>query len=157
MSYRVIEGRTMNVRIEGVEPLTVKVNTHGNELPVSHGDWIDLSSAEDVRMKAGEFRLISLCVSMELPEGYYAKVLPRSSTPGRHGIIMANSMGIIDHDYNGDSDVWMFPAYAIRDTEIRKGTRIAQFCVVKQEEPVKLVQVESLGNEDRGGFGSTGV
>lgn len=136
--------------------MIVKINTHGNEMPQKHGDWIDLCVAEDVSMEKGEFRLLSLGVSMELPKGYYAKVLPRSSTPGKWGILLANSMGIIDHDYCGDNDIWRFPAYAFRDTTIPKGTRIAQFCVVKQEEKVELVQVEKLGNSDRGGVGSTG-
>ena len=136
--------------------MKVKINTHGNEMPEKYGDWIDLATAEEIIMKEGELRIISLGVSMELPEGYYAKVLPRSSTPKKWGILLANSMGIIDHDYNGDNDIWGFPAYAIRDTHIPKGTRICQFCIVKKEEEIELIQVESLGNIDRGGFGSTG-
>ena len=140
----------------GKSKLTVRINTHGNEMPQKHGDWIDLSLAEDVSMKAGDFKVLSLGVSMELPEGYYAKLLPRSSTAKKWGILQANNMGIIDHSFSGDGDVWGFPAYAFRDTEIPKGTRIAQFCVVKQEAEIELVQVESLGNPDRGGLGSTG-
>lgn len=136
--------------------MTVKINTHGNPMPEKHGDWIDLSTAEKTVIKKGEFCNISLGVSMELPEGYYAKVLPRSSTPGKWGIMLANSVGIIDHEYCGDGDIWGFPAIAFRDTEIPKGTRIAQFCIVRQEESVDLIQVEKLGNKDRGGFGSTG-
>lgn len=136
--------------------MKVFINTHGTEMPVKHGDWVDLMVAEEVDMKQGEFKLLPLGVSMQLPEGYYAKVLPRSSTPGKWGIILANSMGIIDHEYCGDNDVWRFPAYAIRDTHIPNGTRIAQFCVVKQEEVFEIEQVDSLGNPDRGGIGSTG-
>jgi len=136
--------------------MIIKINTHGNAMPEQHGDWIDLSITEDVHMRTGEMKVISLGVSMELPVGYYAKVLPRSSTPKKWGIMMANSCGIIDNKYCGDGDIWGFPAYAFRETFIPKGTRIAQFCIVRKEEPVKLVQVESLGNSDRGGFGSTG-
>lgn len=136
--------------------MKILINTHGNPMPEKHGEWIDLSAAEDVRMRKGEYRKISLGISMELPEGYYAKVLPRSSTAGKWGIIMTNGMGIIENEYNGDHDIWGFPAYAIRDTEIPKGTRIAQFCVVRQEEEPEFEQVEILGNPDRGGFGSTG-
>lgn len=134
----------------------VKVNTHGNPLPECYGEWVDLSAAEDVEMKKGEFRIISLGVSMQLPPGFYAKVAPRSSTAGKYGILMANSIGIIENSYSGDNDVWGFPAYAIRDTVIEKGTRIAQFCVVPQEVRLEFEQVEKLGNDDRGGFGSTG-
>ena len=136
--------------------MKVKINTHGNPMPQKHGDWIDLCTADDVEMNAGEFQLLSLGISMELPEGYYAKVLPRSSTPMKWGIILANSMGIIDHEYSGDNDIWRYPAYAFRDTKIPKGTRICQFCVVKQEEAIELEQVDFLGNPDRGGLGSTG-
>ena len=136
--------------------MEVKINTHGTEMPEKHGDWIDLSTAEDTHIGAGQFKVISLGVSMQLPDGYYAKVLPRSSTPKKWGIMLANSCGIIDNEYCGDNDIWGFPAYAFRETFIPKGTRIAQFCVVKQEEAVELVQVDSLGNPDRGGFGSTG-
>lgn len=137
--------------------MKVKINTHGNPMPQKHGDWIDLCTAEDVEMRAGDFKLISLGVSMEFPEGFYAKVLPRSSTPGKWGIILANSMGIIDHEYCGDNDIWRFPAFAIRETSIPKGTRVAQFCVVRQEERIELEQVDLLGNDDRGGVGSTGT
>ena len=136
--------------------MKVRINTHGGQLPVSHGEWVDLATAEDVHMMPGEFQIISLGVAMELPAGYYAHVVPRSSTCRNWGILMANSMGVIENDYNGDNDIWGFPAVAIRETEIPKGTRICQFRLVKQAEPVTFEQVESLGNKDRGGWGSTG-
>lgn len=136
--------------------MQIRINTHGNPLPEQHGEWIDLSTAEDVVMVKGEYKLISLGVSMQLPEGYYAEVLPRSSTPGKWKIIMANSTGIIENDYCGDGDVWKFPAWAFERTIIPKGTRIAQFRIVEQAERVNLIPVYTLGNKDRGGIGSTG-
>ena len=140
-----------------MKTLKIKINTHGNKLPETHGEWTDLATAEDVTLSAfGGVAIISLGISMELPEGYYAEMLPRSSTCKKFGVIMANSMGIIENDYNGDNDIWGFPAVAIRDTFIPKGTRICQFRLVKQSLPVEFEQVESLGNDDRGGFGSTG-
>lgn len=137
--------------------MNVKINTHGNPLPERHGEWVDLFTAEDVELKPLEFKLISLGVSMELPEGYYAQVLPRSSTCKNFGIILANSMGVIEHSYCGDDDIWMFPAVAIRDTFIPKGTRICQFHLVKQDPAFEFEQVERLGNPNRGGHGSTGT
>lgn len=134
----------------------IRINLHGTQLPVAHGDWVDLYTKECVQLKKGEFKIISLGVSMELPAGYYALVAPRSSTPKNHKIFMANSIGIIDNAYNGDDDVWGFPAYAFEDTIIPAGTRIAQFTLVKQSEPIVFNVVESLGNSNRGGFGSTG-
>lgn len=136
--------------------MEIKINLHGTEMPVAHGDWVDLFIKDCVSIKQGEFKIISLGVSMELPEGYYAVVAPRSSTCKNHGILMANSLGIIDNGYRGDDDVWGFPAYAIRDTVIPAGTRIAQFTLVKQSDPITFKAVESLGNDNRGGFGSTG-
>ena len=136
--------------------LTIKINTHGNPLPVSKGEWIDLCTAEDVEMDALEFRLISLGVSMELPSGYYAHMVPRSSTCMNWGVIQANSMGVFEHSFCGDNDVWAFPAVAIRETKIPKGTRICQFRLVKCAAPVEFEEVDFLGNPDRGGLGSTG-
>ena len=120
------------------------------------GDWIDLRAAEEVSMKAGEFKLIPLGVAMELPHGYEALVAPRSSTFKKTGIMLANSIGIIDESYKGDNDEWHFPAYATKDTVIRKDERICQFRIIEHQPMIHLVEVDSLGNEDRGGIGSTG-
>ena len=107
-------------------------------------------------MKKGELRYIDLGVSMELPSGYEAHVVPRSSTPKNFGIICANSIGIIDNSFNGDDDIWKFPAYAIKDTVIKEGDRICQFRIVKNQKQIEFKEVETLGNENRGGYGSTG-
>lgn len=136
--------------------MRIKINTHGGPMPERHGEWIDLSTATPVFLKSLEYKRISLGVSMELPEGYYAEVVPRSSTCEKWGIILANSMGVIENDYSGDEDIWQFPAVAIRETYIPGGTRICQFRLVKQQEEVELEPVDSLGNKNRGGFGSTG-
>lgn len=120
------------------------------------GDWIDLRAAEDVTMKAGEYRMIPLGVAMELPNGYEAIVAPRSSTFKKYGVILANSIGIIDESYKGDGDEWHFLAFSVRDTEIRKNERICQFRIIKHQPRLVLEEVENLGNPDRGGIGSTG-
>ena len=120
-------------------------------------DWIDLRAAEDVVMKQGEFRLISLGVAMELPAGYEAHMVPRSSTFKNFGIIQANSMGIIDGSYCGDNDIWRFPAIAMRDTQIHVGDRICQFRIMKNQPTLVFEEVEHLEGADRGGFGSTGT
>ena len=121
------------------------------------GDLIDLRCAEDTTMREGEFKLIPLGVAMQLPKGYKANVYPRSSTYKNYGIIMANSVGQIDESYCGDNDQWMFPAIAMTDTVIYKNDRIAQFEIVKKQPDIEFIEVESLGNEDRGGIGSTGT
>lgn len=139
-----------------MEQKTVRINLHGNKMPEKHGEWTDLATAETVKMSPGEMKYISLGISMELPEGYYAQILPRSSTAKKWGIIMANSEGVVEHDYCGDNDIWMFPALAFRKVEIPVGTRICQFRMVKQETEPVFEAVDSLDNDDRGGLGSTG-
>lgn len=119
-------------------------------------DWIDLRASEEVTLKAGEFYLIPLGVAMELPEGYEAHVVPRSSTFKNYGIIQTNSCGIIDGTYCGDDDMWRMPVYAVRDTVIHVNDRICQFRIFENQPKITFDEVESLGNKNRGGFGSTG-
>lgn len=123
---------------------------------IHKGDWIDLRCAEDTVLKAGEYKLIPLGVAMELPSGYEALCAPRSSTFKNYGILLANSIGIIDETYKGDNDQWHFPAYATRDVTIPKNERICQFRIIEHQPEVEFEEVESLGNSDRGGIGSTG-
>ena len=120
------------------------------------GDWIDLRAGEDVELKAGQYTCIPLGVAMELPKGYEALLLPRSSTFKKYGVILVNSMGVIDESYCGDADEWGFLAYATRDTVIPKNERICQFRILEHQPPVTMVDVETLGNKNRGGVGSTG-
>ena len=147
-------------KTEAPATLEILVKYHDQEMgkiekfPV--GDWIDMRSAERVDMEAGQFRIISLGISMKLPEGYEAHVLPRSSTFRRWGILMTNSMGIIDESYCGERDIWGFPALAMRPTTIFKDDRICQFRIVKKMPEVKFTEVDNMIDPDRNGFGSTG-
>ena len=174
--------------------IKVKLLDKEKSMPIiiEKGEWIDLSISETIHLippQAGtlkkkqeqlqtlsyrnvtaEVTYLPLGVAMELPKGFEAIVLPRSSTPKKSGIVCANSMGIIDNVYNGDNDEWKFPAIAIRETTIEKGTRICQFRIQLSQKAtfwqklkwffsngIKLVEVDNLNNEDRLGFGSTGV
>lgn len=119
-------------------------------------DWVDLRSAADIYMKAGEYRLIPLGVAMEIPKGYEAHVVPRSSTFKHFGIIQANHFGVIDNTYCGDNDQWHFPAIALRDTHISFNDRICQFRIIENQPLLTFTEVEHLENPDRGGIGSTG-
>lgn len=139
---------------------TIKIKYLSNEIEkiekITVGDWIDLRCAKETVLKGGEFALIPLGVSMQLPEGYEALMVPRSSTFKHFGIIQTNSMGVIDESYRGDNDQWHFPAYAMRDTVIHINDRICQFRIVKHQPEIEFQKVEDLGNLDRGGIGSTG-
>lgn len=123
---------------------------------ISKGDWIDLRAAETVELKAGDFKIISLGISMKLPEGYEAHIVPRSSTFKKWGILQTNHMGVIDNSYSGDNDIWGMPVLAMRDTIIQENDRICQFRIVKRMEQIEMEQVDHLEGADRGGFGSTG-
>lgn len=120
------------------------------------GNWIDLRCAEDIELKKGEFKLIPLGIAMQLPQGYEAIVAPRSSTFKKWKIIQTNSIGVIDESYCGDNDMWMMPVMATEDTKIAKNDRICQFRIFEHQPSIEFEKVETLGNEDRGGFGSTG-
>lgn len=119
-------------------------------------NWIDLRASEDMELKAGEFKLIPLGVAMELPTGYEAHVVPRSSTFKNFGIIQTNHMGIIDESYCGDNDEWKIPVYAARDTAIKLNDRICQFRIMEHQPQIEFNEVDALNNKNRNGFGSTG-
>lgn len=141
---------------------TIKVKYFNNNIEKlkyigDKSDWIDLRAAEDVTMKAGEFKLIPLGIAMQLPEGYEAHIVPRSSTFKNYGVIQTNHMGVIDETYCGDTDQWMFPAYATRDTEIHVNDRICQFRIIEHQPTLVFEETDTLSAESRGGFGSTGV
>lgn len=125
--------------------------------PRSNSDWIDLRCACDVYIRSGEYALIPLGVAMELPKGYEACIVPRSSTLKNFGIIQGNHFGVVDNSYCGNKDEWKMSAYAIRDTTISKNDRICQFRIQKKQPQINIVEVEDLTGDSRGGFGSTGI
>ena len=139
---------------------TIKIKYLNNEIEklekISIGDWIDLRCAKETVLKAGEFALIPLGVAMQIPKGYEALMVPRSSTFKHFGVIQTNSMGVIDESYCGDNDQWHFPAYTLRDTVIHVNDRICQFRIIKHQPEIEFQEVDILGNLDRGGIGSTG-
>ena len=134
---------------------TIKIKYFTDKID-GKSDWIDLRAAENVKLEQGEYKLIPLGVAMELPKGYEAHIVPRSSTFKNYGIIQTNHQAVIDNSYCGDNDQWYIPVYAIRDTEIHINDRICQFRIMKIQPEIIFNEVEYLGGEERGGFGSTG-
>lgn len=139
---------------------TLNIRYHREKFPElpdveKHGNFIDLYSAEQVELKAGDFALINLGISVECPNGYWMQICPRSSTFKKYGIIQTNSFGVIDTEYCGDDDIVMMPVYAVRDTVIPANERVCQFRLVK-DVCFDIDTVEKLTNKNRGGFGSTG-
>ena len=120
-------------------------------------DWIDLRSAEEVSLKKGDYYAIDLGISVQLPQGYEMLIAPRSSTYKNFGLVQANSLGIIDESYSSDQDRIRMPVIAMRDTVIHVNDRICQFRIIRHQPRIVFEEVESLGNRERGGFGSTGI
>ena len=136
---------------------------------IAKGSWIDVYANKDVFVKVNERAMIPLGFALELPSGWEAHLAPRSSTFKTWGIIQTNSVGVVDDTYIGDNDQWHMPVYClegkgtelidgeeIKGTWIRKGDKIAQFRIMEVMPEIEFDEVESFGNSDRGGFGSTG-
>lgn len=139
-----------------MKPIKIKLHK-GGTMPERHGAWYDLTLARDATIKKGEVKILPLGISMQLPRGMEALVASRSSTPLKWGIAPANGVGIIDGDYCGDDDEWGFVAVGLRDASIPAGTRIAQFRLLGTIGEQTFEEVGTLGNPNRGGFGSTGT
>jgi dUTP pyrophosphatase len=153
--------------------LSIKVKADKKEcIPAlyENGDWIDLRTSNDTTMEKGEISYLSLGIAMKVPGGCEIHVASRSSTPMKHGILLANSFGIIDNSYCGNDDIIHFPAYALKDTSIPAGTRIAQFKVCLSQRAtvfqklrylfsngVKITLVDELSDTNRGGLGHSGT
>lgn len=141
---------------------TIKIKYFSDEIrrltyTAGKSDWIDLRAAKEIELKKGEYALIPLGVAMELPKGYEAHVIPRSSTYKNFGILQTNSCGLIDESYCGDNDQWFFPALAVRDTVIHVNDRICQFRIMEHQPALDFEETALLGHADRGGHGSTGT
>jgi dUTP pyrophosphatase len=140
--------------------MELKIKYHTDIIKIEqkeNSDWVDLRAAEDVTIFPNSLALIPLGISMELPEGYEAHIVPRSSTFKNFGIIQTNHCGIIDESYSGDNDQWFYPAYSFKGSAINKNDRICQFRIIKKQPELNFNVVETLGNKNRGGFGSSGV
>ncbi len=118
----------------------------------------DLRSAEAVRLEPGERRLVGTGVSIALPEGYAAFVVPRSGLAAKHGITIVNAPGTVDAGYRGEIKVALLNTDREAAFDIAVGDRIAQMIVMPVPR-ARFIPVETLPDSVRGegGFGSTGV
>lgn len=143
--------------MDTVDILVKYHNDNARPIAQAHpGEWVDCRAVEDVELKAGDFTLIDLGISVRVVQpGYEVILAPRSSTFKKYGILQTNSIGVIDETYCGDGDIYKMPVYATRDTYIRAGERIAQFRVQKNQGTIRVTEVDHLSDTNRGGFGST--
>lgn len=129
---------------------------------ITKGNWIDVYAYEDTFVPEGERAMINLGFALELPKGWEGHLAPRSSTFKTWGIIQTNSVGVVDDTYIGDNDIWHMPVYCLQakdenGTWIKTGDKIGQFRIMEVMPEIEFEEVESFGNQDRGGFGTTGV
>ena len=141
--------------------MQIKIKYFSNDLErikkIEQGDWIDLRASKNCSLKSGESHLIPLGLAMQLPRGYEAHIVPRSSTFKNFGVIQTNHMGVVDESYCGDNDQWFFLAYALRDSVVHVNDRICQFRIMRKQPALEIVEVDELQSDDRGGIGSTGI
>ncbi len=128
---------------------------------IDEGDWIDLPLQKNFKFSGNPFNLIPLGVGMQLPNGYEAHVVPRSSTFKHYGLIQTNGQAVIDESYNGPTDEWFWPSYALKATclgqTMQRGTRLCQFRIIKKQPKIQFKISTLAHNDNRGGHGSTGV
>lgn len=161
--------------------MKIKIKYFSKDYPrlekISKSDWIDLRvdsikrtkrksnlfdniintiKADTIFYQEGDIIKFGLGVAMELPKGYEAEIRPRSSTFKHWGLIQTNSVGTIDNSYCGDNDEWQIEFIAMRDGSINRFDRVCQFRIWEKQPEFDFVEVDKLGNEDRGGYGSTG-
>ena len=150
---------------------------HDKNMPklemIDSGDWVDMrvvgvanktlgakwniGTWESLTYNKGDFLLLNLGVSFNMPEGYEAHLAPRSSTYKNYGFIQTNSVGVIDESYSGQNDIWFLPVYCTRDGSIDLYDRVCQFRFERKMCKVTFNGVQDINKTDRGGHGSTGV
>jgi dUTP pyrophosphatase len=117
----------------------------------------DLHAAEAVTLAPGQRHTVPTGVSIALPDGFAAFVVPRSGLAAKHGITIVNSPGTVDAGYRGEIRVTVLNTDSSMPYDIAVGDRIAQLIVMPVTR-ANFIPVEDLPESRRGtaGFGSTG-
>ena len=135
---------------------TAQEPTHGSNWAAGYDLHADLEGANHITLAPGEIRKISSGIAIALPQGTFGAIYPRSGNATKRGLVLANTVGIIDADYRGAVII------ALKNTSnqiqtIEQGERIAQL-IVQPFNPILFNEVKSIGTTARGdgGFGSSG-
>lgn len=117
----------------------------------------DLQAREETVIKPFEVKLIPLNLVVKVPKGYGLFLFSRSSTPSKKGLIVANSVGVIDQDYCGEEDELKLSALNITKKKVlvEKGERICQGIFLKLA-VASFKETKKMSKKSRGGFGTTG-
>lgn len=151
--------KVRNIRYKIVEEMQIRLLPDGIMPTSKNGDWIDCYTRFDCKLNWMELGVLRLGFTAKLPSGYEAIVAPRSSLTKNFGVICSNSFGIIDENYCGDTDEWLFPVLCVNEwgTIIPKGSRVCQFRIITHQPKINYKIVDKMEGESRGGYGSTGV
>lgn len=141
----------MNLKIKKLSE-HAKIPTRAHETDAG----LDLYSAEENISICSLSRLVvKTDISIEIPEGYYGRIAPKSGLADKHGIdVLA---GVIDSSYRGEIKVVLYNTSQVGALQIFRGDKIAQLIIEKHYNfPIDIVEELSDTNRGEGGFGSTG-
>lgn len=129
------------------------IPTYGSE----NAAGMDMYSIDTVTIEPGQTVMVHSGICMEIPDGYYGALFPRSGLATKRGLRLANCVGVIDSDYRGEIIAALYNDSVVPQ-EIREGDRIAQLIISPYVRPDTLNEVDDLTDTDRGvgGFGHTG-
>jgi len=137
--------------------MKIRIKRFDKTLPLPatkpHAAGIDLACREDATIAPHQVKLIPVNIAVEIPDGYFLLLASRSSTPLKKGLMMANSIGIVDPFYNGDKDEILVQLLNFTDqpVQVTKGEFLTQALIMKHE-PIEWEEVESLGIDGYGGY-----
>lgn len=112
----------------------------------------DISASEQVTIQPGEIKLVHTGLAVQMEQDDVMLLIDRSSNPQKRGIVLSNSLGVIDHDFFPNEFKGMFTNITDKPVTIKAGQRIMQAVFVKYG----LVDNDNANGERTGGFGSTG-
>lgn len=114
------------------------------------------SNIEDILIEPGKIVPVPTNLAIEIPEGFFGAIYPRSSTGVKKNLMLANTVGIIDSDYRGEIKIFFYN-FGEEAQVIKNNDRLAQL-VIQPYNRVNVLKVDELSQTDRGegGFGSTG-
>lgn len=141
--------------------MQVKIKRFDQDLPLpsyktTGAAAMDLAARSETSIAAHSVGYIPLNIALQIPDDHFVLIAARSSLHKR-GLLVANGIGIGDHDYCGDNDEYLLAVFNFSDRKviIEKGERVAQMLVLARE-AIELQEEQHFDSADRGGFGSTG-
>ena len=143
----------MRLKIRRLDP-TLPLPTYGTD----ESAGFDLAAAHDALIAPGQIALVRTGLVIEVPSGHFLAIFARSSTPLKRGLMVANGVGVIDHDYCGPTDEVMIQLLNVTGTsvQVRRGDRLAQ-AIILPAPRVTWEEVTEIRETARGGFGGTGT